>query len=115
MATFDRFDICYAYQALENDWNKGGWLRERPSNQRRRESIGCQLARLQFRPGATGGSFQALLDDDDLDNARHIYVQALVAFHLAPRVDPDDDLGAYIRQTYVASWVAEHFPQLLPV
>ena len=44
----DRFAICQAFQQLESDYNVGGILRERPSNQRRRESIGCQLARIGY-------------------------------------------------------------------
>jgi hypothetical protein len=47
---FDRFDICEAYAVLEWDYNIGGWLRERPSNQRRMEAIAVQLHRIQFKP-----------------------------------------------------------------
>src|SRR4051812_17796379 len=43
---FDRFDICEAYCVLEWDWNKGGWLSERPSNRRRREATSIQLGRI---------------------------------------------------------------------
>lgn len=46
---FDRFDIAEAYAVMEWDWNRGGWLRERPSNQRRMEATSVQLGRLQFR------------------------------------------------------------------
>ena len=42
------FDVCHAYQLLEANYNRGGWLRERPSNRRRMESIGCQLARIGY-------------------------------------------------------------------
>lgn len=117
---FDRFVVCLAYQALENDWNVGGWLRERPSNQRRHESIGCQLARMGFRAGmGQGGSFSALLPDsahdgfyDEHEEARECYVRALVSFGLASQVDPDDELGEYVRATYVPEFIATHFPQL---
>lgn len=44
-AEWDRFDICAAYQRLENDYNKGGVLRERG----RDYSIGVQLHRMQYR------------------------------------------------------------------
>lgn len=47
---FDRLDVCEAYLLLEEDYNLGGWLRERPSNRRRMESCGVQLARIGFRP-----------------------------------------------------------------
>ena len=118
---FDRYMVCLAYQALENDWNVGGWLRERPSNRRRRESIGVQLARIGFRAGmGEGGGFAALLPDgsydgfhDEHEGARESYVHALIVWGLAAKVDPDDDLGAYIRKTYLREFVGQHFPQLL--
>ena len=50
MPYFDRFDICEAHAILEWDYNLGGWLRERPSNQRRREATAIQLIRMQFKP-----------------------------------------------------------------
>lgn len=49
MPYFDRFDICEAYAVLEWDWHIGGWLRERPSNQRRQEATSVQLARMRFK------------------------------------------------------------------
>lgn len=61
MAEWNRFDIAFAHQALENDFNKGGWLRELPGDLRRRESTGIQLHRIQFHAGPSGGSFGALL------------------------------------------------------
>lgn len=67
MAHFDRFDIAEAYAVLEWDWNLGGWLRERPSNARRREATSVQLARLHFRarPDLCYGTLT--------DNGREIY------------------------------------------
>jgi hypothetical protein len=50
MPTFDRFDICEAHCVLEWVYNVGGWLRERPSNQRRMASTGVQLHRMGFKP-----------------------------------------------------------------
>ena len=47
---FDRFDICEAYTVLEWHYNVGGWLHERPSNQRRMEATHVQLHRMRFRP-----------------------------------------------------------------
>jgi len=44
----DRFNICQAYSQLESDYNVGGWLRERPSNQRRMEACSVQLHRMGF-------------------------------------------------------------------
>jgi hypothetical protein len=112
--TFDRFEICAAYHALEYDWNEGGWVRERPSCQRRLESIGVQLARMQYRPPMDLGGWHSLLPDEDFDDehaaARESYIHALIAWGLAPQVDADDDIGSYVRQVYVPEFVAEHFP-----
>jgi hypothetical protein len=88
---FDRFDICGAYLALENDWNVGGWLRERPSNQRRRESIGVQLHRMQFRPARDACCAFEYLQND---NQRAIYVAA--ARRLGLPLSPDDETHAAV-------------------
>lgn len=119
---FDRFAACAAYAALEYDWNAGGWVRERPSNQRRRESIGVQLHRIQYRAGFHMGGFSSLMPSgaydgfhDEHEAARESYVHALIAWGLAPQVDPHDDLGEYIRAAYVPEFVALHFPQLIGV
>jgi hypothetical protein len=68
MPYFDRFDICEAHLALEWDWNDGGWLRERPSNQRRREATSIQLGRIQFKPGMAFNGFESLSE-----NGKEIY------------------------------------------
>lgn len=69
-AELDRFDICEAYYIFEAHWNKNGWVKERPSNPRRRKapySIGVQLERIGFEPSP-------MLDYDTLsDNGRLIY------------------------------------------
>ena len=79
MAEFNRFDICAAYYALEADWNVGGWLQERPSNARRRESTGVQLRRMGYRSAPdTCYSFELL----ENDNQREIYLQAAHRFGL---------------------------------
>jgi len=70
MAYFDRFDICEAHAVLEWDWNMGGWLRERPSNARRREATSVQLMRMQFRPRPD------LSYDTLTENGREIYDEA---------------------------------------
>lgn len=77
MAHFDRFDICEAYFVLEMEFHEGGWLHERPSNQRRREACSVQLARMRFRPALNLGGYE------DLNrNAREIYDDACVRFNL---------------------------------
>ena len=68
MPYFDRFDICEAYLALEWDYHVGGWLRERPSNQRRRESTDVQLTRMGFKPGMAFRGFDSLSE-----NGKEIY------------------------------------------
>jgi hypothetical protein len=65
---FDRFDICEAHYALELDYNVGGWLRERPSNRRRRESTNVQLQRIGFKPGLMFNGFESLSE-----NGQEIY------------------------------------------
>lgn len=90
---FDRFDICGAYLALENDWNVGGWLRERPSNQRRRESIGVQLHRMQYRPARDACCAFEYLEND---NQREIYCAAWQRFGL--KLNPSDETHTPILQ-----------------
>jgi hypothetical protein len=90
-ATFDRFDICGAYLALENDWNNGGWLRERPSNARRRESTGVQLHRMGFVPGRDSCCAFEYLQND---NQRAIYCNAAQRFGLP--LSPDDETHAAV-------------------
>lgn len=68
MATFDRFDICEAHYALEIDYNEGGWLQERPSNQRRKEATHIQLERLGFKAGMGFNGFESLSE-----NGQEIY------------------------------------------
>lgn len=76
MAWFDRFDICEAYACLESDYNVGGWLRERPSNKRRREACSVQLHRMHFRPAPSLGT------DTLTENGREIYDAAVTRLGL---------------------------------
>jgi hypothetical protein len=78
MAYYDRFDICEAYTCLEWDYNVDGWLRERPSNRRRREACSVQLARLKFRPRLD------LSTDTLTENGREIYDEAVQRIGLPP-------------------------------
>lgn len=77
MPYFDRFDICEAHLALEWDWHRGGWLQERPSNQRRMESTDIQLRRIGFKVGAGFVGYESLSE-----NGREIYhqLEALYGF-----------------------------------
>ena len=60
---FQRFDICEAYAVLEWEWHLGGWLHERPSNQRRMEATSCQLARMRFVPSPMLGGYCDLTEN----------------------------------------------------
>ena len=64
MPYFDRFDICAAHLAIETHYHVSGWLQERPSNRRRRESTDVQLHRMGYRPAPTRlDCFEALTDN----------------------------------------------------
>lgn len=76
MPYFDRFDICEAHCVLEWDYNVGGWLQERPSNRRRRESTGYQLLRIKFKP-------RRYLSYDTLtENGQEIYNELVARYGL---------------------------------
>ncbi len=91
MAYFNRFDICEAYFVFEMDWNLGGWLPERLSNQRRKEATHIQINRLKYKnPAIQGtGSFESLSSD----NAREIYVQLLDRY----RFEYPDDVCHWLK------------------
>jgi len=93
MAYFDRFDICEAYCVLEYDYNVGGWLRERPSNRRRMESIGVQLHRMHFKLAPSGGSFDHLED-----NGKEIYSDLVDRYNLP--IDSNEELVAWRTEYY---------------
>ena len=113
MAQFDRYDICVAYAALEYDWNVGGWLRERPSNQRRMESVGVQLHRMGFKPaGDEAAGFDELAKGDNGENRVEIYLNAVQRFGMGHMVNPADNMAACLRERFDAEWVKEHFPQV---
>lgn len=76
MPYFDRFDICEAYAVLEWDYNEGGWLHERPSNQRRMEATAVQLHRMQFHPRPD------LSSETLSENGREIYDELVQRFKL---------------------------------
>lgn len=60
MDYFDRFDICEAYQALENDYNVGGRL------DTRRESVAVQLHRIDFQSGHLRGDYEHLTENGQM-------------------------------------------------
>lgn len=68
MPSFDRFDICEAHLAFEQDWHVSGILHERASNRRRNMSTDYQLHRMGFNPGALFDGYESLSD-----NGKDIY------------------------------------------
>ena len=103
----NRFNICQAYQQLESDYNVGGWLRERPSNKRRRESIGCQLSRMGFSNPHGWIDINADLSGDcDGEEVQFIYLSAVLRLALPI----DDEMRATMRRVFVPGYLAQ-FPQ----
>ena len=102
------FAVCQAHQQLEADYNVGGILRERPSNRRRNESTGVQLARMDY-----GSSFWWV----DIENpeehegpndeaVRDIYILNVLNWNLPISFE----LGRLINERYSAEWLDEHYP-----
>ena len=107
---FNRFAICQAYMQLESDYNVDGILRERPSNQRRNESIGVQLLRIGYSSPFQCVDITAESDDcDDPDDeiVREIYMCAALRWNLPM----DQELKDAIRATFVPEFLAQ-FPQM---
>jgi hypothetical protein len=100
MAQFDRFDIVEAHCVLEWDYNLGGWLHERPSNQRRRASTGVQLHRMKFRARAD------LCFDNLSENGQEIYLGNVLKLGL-PR---DAEMDNRIQTLFSADWLATTYP-----
>lgn len=106
------FDVCQAYQQLEADYNHGGWLRERPSNQRRRESIGCQLHRLQYDGRGRHVDIEAEpaeWDEPGDDDVRLIYMSKVMQWGLPA----DEGLLAAINRFFVRTWLEANHPKYL--
>ena len=103
----NRFNICQAYEQLESDYNVGGWLRERPSNQRRRESIGVQLHRMGFSNPYGWIDINAEPEPGDIDaeEVRQIYMRAVLRL----RLPIDDGLRQAMRNFFTPDYLAQ-FP-----
>ena len=110
--SFDRFNICQAFQQLEADYNKGGWVRERLSNQRRKESIGCQLSRIGYSNPYGWVDIvpeYGYADRDcegDEDEVRSIYLRHVLAWGLPI----DAEMMAFMREFFAADFLAQ-YPQ----
>lgn len=104
MATWDRFDISESYWCLESDYNVDGILQERPSNQRRRESIGVQLHRMQFRPGP-GLGYNSLTE-----NGQEIYLDKVLRWKLPI----DEEQKSRLEAMFVPEYLHKLRPDVWP-
>jgi hypothetical protein len=102
------FAICQAHEQLEADYNVEGILRERPSNQRRNESTGCQLARIGFSSGFWWVDIENPDDSDDQDteDARDIYIMNVLKWKLPISAE----LGELIEFRYAEEFLHKNFP-----
>ena len=101
------FAVCQAHQQLEADYNVGGILRERPSNKRRNESTGVQLARMDYRTGFWVDIENPEEDENPDDEAvRDIYILNVLNWKLPISFE----LGRLINERYSAEWLDEHYP-----
>ena len=103
------FDICQAHAQLESDYNRGGWVKERPSNMRRMESTGCQLSRMDYD---MGGRWVDICSDEDSDNSddeavRDIYLMNVLKWNLPI----DEEMKEFILNRYTQAFCAR-YPQL---
>ena len=101
------FAVCQAHQQLEADYNVEGILRERPSNKRRNESTGVQLARIDYRT-----CFWVDIENPeehegpDDEAVRDIYILNVLNWKLPISFE----LGRLINEHYSAEWLDEHYP-----
>lgn len=98
----NRFDIVEAHAVLEWDFNVGGWLQERPSNQRRRQATSVQLSRMRFRP-RPNLAYRTLSEE-----GRQCYLDNVLRWNL-PR---DDELNRDIRQVYGPECLRTCYPSV---
>ena len=102
------FAICQAHNQLESDYNVGGILRERPSNQRRNMSTGCQLHRMDFNSGHWWVDITSPDEEEDPDDkdVREIYLLNVLNWKLP--ISPE--LGGVIKELFAEDWLSEKFP-----
>ena len=111
----DRFAIAQAFSQLESGYNVGGILQERPSNQRRRESIGCQLARIGYSNPYGWVDIDGEPERDDYgyadpfeEEVRSIYIDHVLKWGLPM----DEALKATARRLFVPEYLAQ-FPNFI--
>lgn len=102
MAEFNRFDIIEAHCLLEWDYNLGGWLQERPSNQRRRRATAVQLKRMNFKPRANL-SFETLEE-----NSKEIYLTNVLKWGL----DLDSEMKSIVKAFFAEDWLKSEYPEV---
>lgn len=103
------FDIAQAHAQLESDFNVGGMLRERPSNARRNESTGCQLARIKYSDPRRWVDICAEPDDEEDvgdEDVRDIYLRNVLKWGLPI----DAAMMTAIKRNYTPDFVAG-YPQ----
>ena len=102
------FAICQAHAQLESDYNVGGILRERPSNQRRNMSTGHQLDRMDYNSGFWWVDIESPDEEEDPDDAdvREIYLLNVLNWKLPI----SSKLGDVIREIFAEDWLSEKFP-----
>ena len=102
------FAVCQAHQQLEADYNVGGILRERPSNKRRNESTGVQLARMNYRTSFWWVDIENPDENEDRDDeaVRDIYILNALNWNLPISFE----LGRLINERYSAEWLDKHYP-----
>lgn len=103
------FAVCQAHAQLESDYNVGGILRERPSNQRRNASTGVQLARMGYKNPYGWVDIEAEpcdVDTSEDEDVRGIYLLNVLKWGLP--ISPE--LAATIERRFAAGWLARHYP-----
>ena len=104
------FDICQAHAQLESDYNVGGILRERPSNQRRNASTGVQLHRMRFSRAMRWVDIcnPDEADDCDDENVRDIYLINVLKWGLPM----DEEMRSFIINRYNPRFLEDNFPHI---
>ena len=100
------FAICQAHAQLEADYNVEGMLRERPSNKRRNESTGCQLARMQYSSPYQWVDICAEPsedDDSDDEDIRDIYMLNVLEWGLPTNAE----MRAAMRRRFTPKFLAD--------
>lgn len=107
-APVSNFAICQAHQQLEADYNQGGILWERPSNRRRIESTGCQLARIKYRSNFYWVDIENPGEDEDSEDqdVRGIYILNVLKWGLPI----SKGLAAAIKGRFCLDWLTTYFP-----